>query len=148
MVYEKSSYSFRSSIKINSFRIILIIINNSMSWLDIWLIWKMKFHFLFKDEKSFCPEDTTCCELTNSSYGCCPYPQASCCSDKVCLDLKENFLWNKVNLDSLLWWRIFMWWIWFKMYSTFNFYSIIDFRRTNLSRWNNKMFIKFNMLSK
>jgi len=35
------------------------------------------------DEKSFCPEDTTCCELTNSSYGCCPYRQASCCSDKI-----------------------------------------------------------------
>ncbi|CAF1201630.1 unnamed protein product [Adineta ricciae] len=35
------------------------------------------------DEKSFCPEDTTCCELTDGSYGCCPYQQASCCSDKV-----------------------------------------------------------------
>ncbi|CAF1308822.1 unnamed protein product [Adineta steineri] len=35
------------------------------------------------DEKSFCPEETTCCELTDGSYGCCPYLQASCCSDKM-----------------------------------------------------------------
>ena len=35
------------------------------------------------DEKSYCPEDTTCCELSDSTYGCCPYLQASCCSDKI-----------------------------------------------------------------
>ncbi|CAF2034504.1 unnamed protein product [Rotaria magnacalcarata] len=35
------------------------------------------------DEKSICPEETTCCELNDHSYGCCPYRQASCCSDKI-----------------------------------------------------------------
>ncbi|CAM4742468.1 unnamed protein product [Rotaria magnacalcarata] len=35
------------------------------------------------DEKSLCPEETTCCELKNGAYGCCPYSQASCCSDKI-----------------------------------------------------------------
>ncbi|CAF1261304.1 unnamed protein product [Adineta steineri] len=35
------------------------------------------------DEKSLCPEETTCCQLNDGSYGCCPYPDASCCSDKI-----------------------------------------------------------------
>ncbi|CAF4457213.1 unnamed protein product [Rotaria socialis] len=35
------------------------------------------------DEKSICPEETTCCELNDHSYGCCPYRQASCCSNKI-----------------------------------------------------------------
>ncbi|CAF3737356.1 unnamed protein product [Rotaria socialis] len=34
-------------------------------------------------EKSICPEETTCCELNDHSYGCCPYRQASCCSNKI-----------------------------------------------------------------
>ncbi|CAF4274823.1 unnamed protein product, partial [Rotaria sordida] len=34
------------------------------------------------DDKSFCPEETTCCQLNNNSYGCCPCNQASCCLDK------------------------------------------------------------------
>ncbi|CAF4904019.1 unnamed protein product [Rotaria sp. Silwood1] len=35
------------------------------------------------DGKSYCPEETTCCQLKDDTYGCCPYPQASCCSDKI-----------------------------------------------------------------
>jgi hypothetical protein len=30
---------------------------------------------------SSCPNDNTCCQLESGSYGCCPYPQATCCSD-------------------------------------------------------------------
>ncbi|XP_033762849.1 multiple epidermal growth factor-like domains protein 6 [Pecten maximus] len=30
---------------------------------------------------SECPDDTTCCKLANGRYGCCPYPEAVCCSD-------------------------------------------------------------------
>ncbi|XP_048102775.1 granulin b [Alosa alosa] len=33
--------------------------------------------------KSACPDDTTCCLMKSGSYGCCPYPDAVCCSDKV-----------------------------------------------------------------
>uniref|UniRef100_A0AC35TP61 GRANULINS domain-containing protein n=1 Tax=Rhabditophanes sp. KR3021 TaxID=114890 RepID=A0AC35TP61_9BILA len=30
-----------------------------------------------------CPDDSTCCEMnSSSSYGCCPLPNAVCCSDK------------------------------------------------------------------
>uniref|UniRef100_A0A3Q2P8Z2 Granulin b n=1 Tax=Fundulus heteroclitus TaxID=8078 RepID=A0A3Q2P8Z2_FUNHE len=32
-------------------------------------------------DKSLCPDLTTCCQLTNGSFGCCPMPNAVCCSD-------------------------------------------------------------------
>ncbi|KAM4624047.1 granulin b isoform 2-T2 [Polymixia lowei] len=33
------------------------------------------------DGKSSCPDGTTCCLLIGGDYGCCPYPEAMCCSD-------------------------------------------------------------------
>ncbi len=79
MVYKKSIYSYKwKFIKIHSF-------HNSMSWFVF-----SSFLFEFQDEKSFCPEETTCCELINGQYGCCPYPQASCCSDKVCQNISKK----------------------------------------------------------
>lgn len=33
--------------------------------------------------KSSCPDSYTCCLLTSGEYGCCPYPQAMCCSDRL-----------------------------------------------------------------
>ena len=30
-----------------------------------------------------CPNDNTCCVDTSGSYGCCPIPDANCCSDHV-----------------------------------------------------------------
>ncbi|XP_055983198.1 progranulin [Sorex fumeus] len=35
------------------------------------------------DGRSVCPDDTTCCQLPNGTYGCCPMPNAICCSDHV-----------------------------------------------------------------
>ncbi|KAA0704514.1 Granulins Proepithelin [Triplophysa tibetana] len=35
------------------------------------------------DQFSTCPDDTTCCQLVNGSYGCCPMPKAVCCSDHL-----------------------------------------------------------------
>ncbi|CAG03026.1 unnamed protein product [Tetraodon nigroviridis] len=35
------------------------------------------------DGKSSCSEGATCCQLTSGEYGCCPYPQAVCCSDHL-----------------------------------------------------------------
>ncbi|XP_028823013.1 granulin b [Denticeps clupeoides] len=35
------------------------------------------------DQVSSCPDGTTCCELNNGSYGCCPMPKAVCCSDRL-----------------------------------------------------------------
>ena len=32
---------------------------------------------------STCPDGTTCCKLPTGEYGCCPMPQAVCCSDGV-----------------------------------------------------------------
>uniref|UniRef100_T1IV61 Granulins domain-containing protein n=1 Tax=Strigamia maritima TaxID=126957 RepID=T1IV61_STRMM len=29
-----------------------------------------------------CPDNTTCCQLPDGRYGCCPYPHAVCCTDK------------------------------------------------------------------
>ncbi|XP_072311978.1 granulin b [Eucyclogobius newberryi] len=33
--------------------------------------------------RSSCPDDYTCCLLSTGDYGCCPYPNAMCCSDLV-----------------------------------------------------------------
>ena len=35
------------------------------------------------DGESQCPDGTTCCKLSSGGYGCCPLPQAVCCSDGV-----------------------------------------------------------------
>ncbi|XP_034716514.1 granulin b isoform X5 [Etheostoma cragini] len=35
------------------------------------------------DEESECPDDTTCCQLLDGSWGCCPLPKAVCCEDKL-----------------------------------------------------------------
>ncbi|KAM4524352.1 granulin b isoform 1-T2 [Odontesthes bonariensis] len=34
------------------------------------------------DQESECPDDTTCCQLPDGSWGCCPLPKAVCCEDK------------------------------------------------------------------
>eukprot|EP00730_Choanoeca_flexa_P012189 TRINITY_DN3600_c0_g1_i1.p1 TRINITY_DN3600_c0_g1~~TRINITY_DN3600_c0_g1_i1.p1 ORF type:complete len:367 (+),score=42.60 TRINITY_DN3600_c0_g1_i1:2-1102(+) len=34
------------------------------------------------DNKSSCGENTTCCMLSASGYGCCPFPNATCCADQ------------------------------------------------------------------
>ncbi|XP_053555959.1 progranulin [Bombina bombina] len=33
------------------------------------------------DGKSECPNDATCCAMPDQTWGCCPMPQATCCSD-------------------------------------------------------------------
>ncbi|XP_031700113.1 granulin b isoform X1 [Anarrhichthys ocellatus] len=35
------------------------------------------------DEKSACLDQTTCCKMTDDTYGCCPMPNAICCSDHI-----------------------------------------------------------------
>lgn len=35
------------------------------------------------DKTMTCPDQTTCCQMTNGSYGCCPMPNAVCCSDHM-----------------------------------------------------------------
>jgi len=35
------------------------------------------------DDKSSCPDDQTCCKLSDESYGCCPLPEAVCCEDHI-----------------------------------------------------------------
>ena len=34
-------------------------------------------------DESRCPDDNTCCELSSGRYGCCPLPNAVCCSDGI-----------------------------------------------------------------
>ncbi|KAI3359510.1 hypothetical protein L3Q82_013913 [Scortum barcoo] len=34
------------------------------------------------DEHNQCPEQTTCCQLATGEWGCCPMPNAVCCSDE------------------------------------------------------------------
>ncbi|XP_042330979.1 progranulin isoform X2 [Sceloporus undulatus] len=35
------------------------------------------------DHEYECPDDATCCQMLDGSWGCCPMPEASCCSDKI-----------------------------------------------------------------
>ena len=35
------------------------------------------------DGKSQCPDGNTCCKLSSGQYGCCPIPNAVCCSDML-----------------------------------------------------------------
>lgn len=35
------------------------------------------------DGCSFCPKDTTCCQMCDGSYGCCPMVNAVCCGDHL-----------------------------------------------------------------
>ncbi|XP_054449184.1 progranulin [Pteronotus mesoamericanus] len=35
------------------------------------------------DGQSQCPDGSTCCELPSGKYGCCPMPNAICCSDHL-----------------------------------------------------------------
>ena len=35
------------------------------------------------DSQSECPDGSTCCKLSSGQYGCCPLPDAVCCSDGV-----------------------------------------------------------------
>ncbi|XP_029109953.1 neurogenic locus notch homolog protein 2-like isoform X2 [Scleropages formosus] len=38
---------------------------------------------LCPDKESECPGDTTCCQLPDNSWGCCPMSKAVCCEDKT-----------------------------------------------------------------
>ena len=35
------------------------------------------------DGVSECPDGNTCCKLSSGQYGCCPLPNAVCCSDNL-----------------------------------------------------------------
>jgi len=35
------------------------------------------------DGQSQCPDGSTCCKLSSGEWGCCPLPNAFCCSDGV-----------------------------------------------------------------
>ncbi|XP_062847915.1 granulin b [Trichomycterus rosablanca] len=35
------------------------------------------------DQESECPDETTCCQMPDGSWGCCPMPDAVCCEDKM-----------------------------------------------------------------
>lgn len=35
------------------------------------------------DSKAVCPEATTCCQLNNNTFGCCPVENAVCCKDSI-----------------------------------------------------------------
>ncbi|KAF8768385.1 Progranulin like protein [Argiope bruennichi] len=56
-------------------------------------------------DHSFCEDFETCCKMSNSTYGCCRYANATCCSDllsccpsdMVC-DIKQNRCLRKEDL--------------------------------------------------
>ena len=43
----------------------------------------MKLQSVECSDGSACPDGSTCCELASGGYGCCPLPNAVCCSDGV-----------------------------------------------------------------
>ncbi|XP_027373006.1 granulins isoform X3 [Bos indicus x Bos taurus] len=64
---------------------------------------------LCPDGQSQCPDGSTCCKLPTGKYGCCPMPNAICCSDHlhccpqntVC-DLTQSKCLSKENATDLL----------------------------------------------
>ncbi|KAM7232345.1 hypothetical protein CapIbe_017106 [Capra ibex] len=64
---------------------------------------------LCPDGQSQCPDGSTCCKLPTGKYGCCPMPNAICCSDhlhccpqnSVC-DLTQSKCLSKENTTDLL----------------------------------------------
>ena len=65
---------------------------------------KIKIHVsLLEDGKSVCPEDSTCCQLMDQSFGCCPFQDGNCCSDHVSLvEQREEREERIIILDPLL----------------------------------------------
>lgn len=60
------------------------------------------------DGETHCTDGQTCCKLTSGEYGCCPYPNATCCSDgdHCCpggysCDLKAGTCENRATSESL-----------------------------------------------
>ncbi|EGW08182.1 progranulin isoform X2 [Cricetulus griseus] len=43
----------------------------------------LHFSVVCPDAQTQCPDDSTCCELPSGKYGCCPMPNAVCCSDHL-----------------------------------------------------------------
>lgn len=33
--------------------------------------------------ENICPEEMTCCQTTNGTFGCCPFRQGTCCQDNI-----------------------------------------------------------------
>ncbi|CAK6438227.1 unnamed protein product [Pipistrellus nathusii] len=64
---------------------------------------------LCPDGQSQCPDGSTCCEMPSGEYGCCPIPNAICCSDHlhccpqdtVC-DLAQSKCLSQENATDLL----------------------------------------------
>ncbi|GFN89781.1 granulin epithelin variant 1, partial [Plakobranchus ocellatus] len=62
-----------------------------------------------------CPNNRTCCEMTTGHFGCCPFPKAVCCVDRVhccpsgykcdlstgtCKNGKDELAWFPKQIDS------------------------------------------------
>uniref|UniRef100_A0A0N5A5J7 GRANULINS domain-containing protein n=1 Tax=Parastrongyloides trichosuri TaxID=131310 RepID=A0A0N5A5J7_PARTI len=44
---------------------------------------EIKSNGLCPDSATDCGDEATCCLLEGGDYGCCPYPDATCCQDKI-----------------------------------------------------------------
>ncbi|CAH8602860.1 unnamed protein product [Heterobilharzia americana] len=42
---------------------------------------KISKNIICPDSDVMCPSDSTCCKVPEGGWGCCPFPQAVCCSD-------------------------------------------------------------------
>jgi len=65
-----------------------------MTGLTTWILWLLIIgvslssqealnadNVVCPDGRMECSEQMTCCQLQDTSYGCCPFPKATCCSD-------------------------------------------------------------------
>ncbi|XP_067124442.1 progranulin-like [Centruroides vittatus] len=46
-------------------------------------LWARKFEDVICEDQTRCNDNTTCCQLQSGRWGCCPLPNAVCCSDKI-----------------------------------------------------------------
>ena len=57
--------------------------NEIMSWVSKRPSISSVKNVICPDGQSECPDGNTCCKLSSGQYGCCPLPQAVCCSDHL-----------------------------------------------------------------
>jgi len=59
--------------------------NGFLSYIQMAKVHKLKQEEKVEDEtcpSGTCAAGTTCCSLADGSWGCCPYPNATCCTDQ------------------------------------------------------------------
>ncbi|XP_046555759.1 progranulin-like [Haliotis rubra] len=59
------------------------VVNEILNYMFSFLQEEIEASVVCPGDESECPSGNTCCRLASGSWGCCPLPEAVCCSDNV-----------------------------------------------------------------